>query len=98
MPLIRHTTHEKIKRWVRFSFARIGDFLFLIQAGMVISLGLVVVGALLILLNAAIPMPSFFERQISSIAVFGAELSSRILALALAICLTMIWLWQRGRN
>lgn len=89
---------KKIKRWVRFSFARIGDFLFLIQAGMVISLGLVVAGALLMLLNAALPLPGFFERQISSIALFGAELSSRIIALALAICLILIWLWQRRQN
>ena len=89
---------QKFRRWGRFSFARIGDFLFLIQAGMVISLGLVVAGALLMLLNAALPLPAFFERQISSIAVFGAELSSRIVALALAICLTVMWLWRRRRN
>lgn len=86
---------QKFRRLIRVTFARFRDFLFLIQAGMLISLGLVVVGAFLIVLADALPLPNFLRQWIAAMATFGAELPSRIIALTLAISLILMWLWQR---
>lgn len=76
----------------------IPDFLFLVQAGIVISLGLAVVGAVLMLLTAALPLPDFIERWISSLAIFVVELPPSAIALILTAGLILMWLWWRRRK
>ena len=90
---------RRLKRWVRFFFARVSDYFFLMQASVVVVLGLAVVSGLLYALNDAVPLPTSLERWILAIAAFiSQDLGIEIMLTMAAFLIIKWWRWRRSRT
>ena len=88
----------ELGRWIKFFFARLWDFVFLMHAGMAISLAIVVMGGAFSFLAGVLPLPIFLKRWLLSVATYSVGIESNQIALALALIFLILFFIRRWRR